>query len=179
MQARLIVYQRCVYYKKSLLESGTLGTKGNVQVIVPGLTESYGSSHDPPEKHIPMSTLKNFPYRIEHTLQWARDYFEGLFKTNAEEANSLLKNKQDHLGELRRQGPGTMLSTLEGVHSSLISERPQSVSDCIQWARRLFEKLFLADIRQLLHSFPKEALTRTAFRSGQGPRERPLQLNTM
>lgn len=24
--------RRCVYYKKSLLESGTLGTKGNVQV---------------------------------------------------------------------------------------------------------------------------------------------------
>jgi ubiquitin-activating enzyme E1 len=23
--------------------------------------------------------LKNFPYLIEHTIQWARDYFEGLF----------------------------------------------------------------------------------------------------
>ena len=26
--------RRCVYYKKSLLESGTLGTKGNVQVWI-------------------------------------------------------------------------------------------------------------------------------------------------
>ena len=31
-QARLYVDQRCIYYQKSLLESGTLGTKGNVQV---------------------------------------------------------------------------------------------------------------------------------------------------
>lgn len=31
LQARLYVDQRCVYYQKSLLESGTLGTKGNVQ----------------------------------------------------------------------------------------------------------------------------------------------------
>ncbi len=42
--------RRCVYYCKPLLESGTLGTKGNVQVVIPFLTESYSSSQDPPEK---------------------------------------------------------------------------------------------------------------------------------
>ena len=61
--------RRCVYYRKSLLESGTLGTKGNVQVVIPNLTESYSSSQDPPEKSIPVCTLKNFPYEIEHTIQ--------------------------------------------------------------------------------------------------------------
>ena len=59
----------CVYYQKPLLESGTQGTKGSVQVVMPFLTESYGSSHDPPEKAIPTCTLKNFPSAIEHTLQ--------------------------------------------------------------------------------------------------------------
>jgi ubiquitin-activating enzyme E1 len=43
------------------------------------VTESYGSSRDPPEKSIPICTLKNFPNAIEHTLQWARDLFEGVF----------------------------------------------------------------------------------------------------
>jgi len=61
--------RRCVYYKKPLLESGTLGTKANVQVVLPHLTESYSSSQDPPEKSIPVCTLKNFPNAIEHTLQ--------------------------------------------------------------------------------------------------------------
>ena len=51
-----------------------------MQVVVPNLTESYGSSRDPPEKSIPICTLKNFPNAIEHTIQWARDEFEGLFK---------------------------------------------------------------------------------------------------
>lgn len=50
-------------------KSGTLGTKGNVQVVIPNLTESYGSSRDPPEKDIPICTLKNFPNAIEHTIQ--------------------------------------------------------------------------------------------------------------
>ncbi|XP_076562341.1 ubiquitin-like modifier-activating enzyme 1 Y [Arvicanthis niloticus] len=90
VDARLYVDRRCVYYRKPLLESGTLGTKGNVQVVVPFLTESYSSSQDPPEKSIPICTLKNFPNAIEHTLQWARDEFEGLFKQSAENVNQYL-----------------------------------------------------------------------------------------
>lgn len=76
--------RRCVYYRKPLLESGTLGTKGNVQVVIPFLTESYSSSQDPPEKSIPICTLKNFPNAIEHTLQvgsW-RDCLSELAKQN-------------------------------------------------------------------------------------------------
>lgn len=77
VQARTYMDQRCVYLQKPLLESGTLGTKGNVQVVIPHITESYSSSRDPPEKAIPVCTLKNFPNAIEHTIQWARDDFEG------------------------------------------------------------------------------------------------------
>jgi molybdopterin/thiamine biosynthesis adenylyltransferase len=61
--------QRCVFFEKPLLESGTLGTKGNTQVIVPHLTESYGSSQDPPEKETPSCTVKNFPNAIQHTIE--------------------------------------------------------------------------------------------------------------
>lgn len=37
----------------------------------------FRSSVDPPEKDIPICTLKNFPNEIQHTIQWARDLFEG------------------------------------------------------------------------------------------------------
>lgn len=67
--------QRCVYYAKPLLESGTLGTKGNVQVVLPHLTESYSSSQDPPEKSHPSCTIKNFPNQIEHTIAVRRRRF--------------------------------------------------------------------------------------------------------
>jgi len=61
--------RRCVFYQKPLLESGTLGTKANTQVVIPFMTESYSSSQDPPEKSIPSCTVKNFPNAIEHTIQ--------------------------------------------------------------------------------------------------------------
>lgn len=69
VDARLYMDRRCVYYSKPLLESGTLGTMGNTQIVIPKVTESYGSSRDPPEKSIPICTLKNFPNAIEHCLQ--------------------------------------------------------------------------------------------------------------
>ena len=67
--AGLYMDQRCVFFEKPLLESGTLGTKGNTQVIIPHLTESYASSQDPPEKETPTCTVKNFPHAIQHCIE--------------------------------------------------------------------------------------------------------------
>lgn len=69
VSARQYMDRRCVFYQKPLLESGTLGTKANTQVVIPFITESYSSSQDPPEKSIPSCTVKNFPNAIEHTIQ--------------------------------------------------------------------------------------------------------------
>jgi ubiquitin-activating enzyme E1 len=47
VEARKYMDSRCVKFGKPLLESGTLGTRGNTQIVVPFLTESYGSTEDP------------------------------------------------------------------------------------------------------------------------------------
>merc|ERR1712038_1985360 len=45
VEARLYVDQKCLFYRLPMLESGTLGTKGNTQVVVPHLTENYPRLH--------------------------------------------------------------------------------------------------------------------------------------
>ena len=47
VEARKYMDDRCVKFDKPLLESGTLGTRGNTQIVIPFLTESYGSTQDP------------------------------------------------------------------------------------------------------------------------------------
>jgi len=76
VEARLYIDQKCLFYHKPMLESGTLGAKGHTQIVAPFKTENYGATRDPPEKSIPVCTLKHFPNQIDHTLQWARDWFE-------------------------------------------------------------------------------------------------------
>ncbi|NXU94899.1 UBA1 enzyme, partial [Xiphorhynchus elegans] len=153
VDARLYMDRRCVYYRKPLLESGTLGTKGNVQVVIPFLSESYSSSQDPPEKAIPICTLKNFPNAIEHTLQWARDEFEGLFKQPAENVNQYLMDPKFLERTLRLAGTQP-LEVLEAVQRSLVSDRPRAWPDCVAWACRHWHRQYSNNIRQLLHNFP-------------------------
>lgn len=44
VQARLYIDSKCIQHKKPLIESGTLGTEANTQVVLPHLTEAYSSS---------------------------------------------------------------------------------------------------------------------------------------
>lgn len=175
IDARIYMDRKCVYYRKPLLESGTLGTKGNTQIIVPFLTESYSSSQDPPEKSIPICTLKNFPNAIEHTLQWARDDFEGLFKKSAENASLYLRDPQ--FIERTMKLPGIQpLEILESVKLALLDERPKSFEDCIRWARLHWQEQYSNQIQQLLFNFPADQMTSTGQPFWSGPKRCPKPL---
>ncbi|XP_069501606.1 ubiquitin-like modifier-activating enzyme 1 [Ambystoma mexicanum] len=175
VDARMYMDRRCVYYRKPLLESGTLGTKGNVQVVIPFLTESYSSSQDPPEKSIPICTLKNFPNAIEHTLQWARDEFEGLFKQPGENVNQYLTDPKFMDRTLKLPGSQS-LEVVEAVYKSLVTDRPKSWQDCVAWACSHWHSQYSNNIRQLLHNFPPEQLTTSGAPFWSGPKRCPHAL---
>lgn len=79
MDARKYVDSQCVLHNIPLIDSGTLGTKGNVQIIVPHITESYSDTIDPSDDSIPMCTIKHFPTKLEHCVMWAKDLFTEIF----------------------------------------------------------------------------------------------------
>ena len=152
VDARLYVDQRCIFYRKPMLESGTLGTKGSTQVVVPSVTENYGAKRDPPEKSFAICTLAHFPRLIEHTLAWARDHYEESFKQTADDVNGYLDNP-DFFANLQNQ-QNMKLETLNRIKDSTVTSKPHSYSDCVVWARRKFQELFTNKIKQLLHNFP-------------------------
>uniref|UniRef100_A0A0A9XZ86 E1 ubiquitin-activating enzyme n=4 Tax=Lygus hesperus TaxID=30085 RepID=A0A0A9XZ86_LYGHE len=175
VDARIYMDRRCVYYRKPLLESGTLGTKGNTQVVVPFLTESYSSSQDPPEKSIPICTLKNFPNAIEHTLQWARDAFEGLFKQSAD--NAALYLDDPNFVERTLHLPGAQpIEVIESLKLALVDERPKNFQDCVAWARNYWQEQYSNQIKQLLFNFPQDQLTTSGQLFWSGPKRCPIPL---
>ncbi|KAL2171702.1 hypothetical protein VTG60DRAFT_1998 [Thermothelomyces hinnuleus] len=171
VEARTYVDRRCVFFHKPLLESGTLGTKGNTQVVLPRITESYSSSQDPPEQSFPMCTLRSFPNRIEHTIAWARELFESSFVKPAETANLYL-TQPNYLETTLKQG-GNEKATLEMLVDYLKNERALTFEDCVQWARMLFEKQYNNAIQQLLYNFPKDAVSSTGTPFWSGPKRAP------
>jgi ubiquitin-activating enzyme E1 len=176
VQARLYMDGQCVYYGLPLLESGTLGAKGNTQVVVPHLTESYGSSRDPPEKSIPTCTLHHFPSTVTHTLQWARDTFEGYFKNLPESIIAYLE-KPDCLEAMRKQPGSSKVESIQQLRAAVGADRPRSFADCAVWARLEFEKRFNHQIKQLLHNFPLDMITSTGAKFWSGPKRAPTPID--
>lgn len=173
VDARTYVDRRCVFYEKPLLESGTLGTKGNVQVIIPHLTESYSSSQDPPEKSIPLCTLRSFPNKIDHTIAWAKSLFQGYFTDVPETINLYMQLGKDNYFKTILEKSSDPKSALETLKANLEDEKPLTFEECIVWARREFEKKFANETKQLLYNFPKDAVTSTGAPFWSGPKRAP------
>ncbi|KAF5393762.1 hypothetical protein D9757_000269 [Collybiopsis confluens] len=171
VKARLYMDQRCVFYEKPLIDSGTLGTKGNVQVIIPHLTESYASSQDPPEKETPSCTIKNFPNAIPHTIEWSRTVFDDLFVKPAQAVNSYL-SEPDYLEKTLRYS-GQQKEQIEQLVSYLVTNKPLTFEECIVWARLQFEERYNNEIRQLLFSLPKDAVSSNGQPFWSGPKRAP------
>ncbi|TFK68587.1 ubiquitin-activating enzyme E1 [Pluteus cervinus] len=171
IKARLYMDQRCVFYRKPLLESGTLGTKGNTQVVIPDLTESYASSQDPPEKETPSCTIKNFPNAINHTIEWSRTQFDNLFIKPAQAVNAYLSDPNYLENTLKYSGQHK--EQIEQLHDYLVGSKPLTFDECIIWARLQFERDYNNEIQQLLFSLPKDALTSTGQPFWSGPKRAP------
>lgn len=93
IEARKYVDSKCIDYDLPLFESGTLGTKAHSQTIIPYLTESYSNSVNVDTIHIPLCTIKSFPYLPEHSVAWAKELFAELFSQNLDMIINLDLNK--------------------------------------------------------------------------------------
>lgn len=174
VEARRYVDQRCIFFEKPLIESGTLGTKGNTQVIIPFMTESYSSSYDPPEKGIPVCTLRNFPSKIDHTIAWAKNLFEELFANSCQNVNQYLT--QPNYVESTLKQSSNQKAVLETVYSYLVKDRPRTFEECVEWAEREFEALYRNEIEQLLYNFPPDAKTSSGEPFWAPPKKTPHPL---
>jgi ubiquitin-activating enzyme E1 len=175
IQARLYVDSRAVWFGTPLLESGTLGTKANVQVCLPHLTQSYGDSQDPPEESIPLCTLKHFPHAIEHTIEWARDLFEELFCKNPQEVNNFLDNPAGFLAKVPSEGTGSsQLARLNSI-KRMLEQRSMAkpLELCVKFAVLEFQDKFHHSIAQLLHTFPLDHVTSEGTPFWSGPKRPP------
>lgn len=193
IKARLYVDSKCVFYEKPLLESGTLGTKCNVQVILPFKSQSYADGPKDQEDGdaIPMCTLRNFPSEIEHCIEWARAQFTDLFSSSAQEAVNFSKNPTGWIQDLKNKTID-MKDASTGKIASAIAKEKQPLSQvlnlatlvagsdsensferCISDAYLLFFKMFRDRIVSLIKNYPEDAVDSKGRRFWSGTKRFP------
>ncbi|CAD8204909.1 unnamed protein product [Paramecium pentaurelia] len=161
VQARLYIDSKCVENDICLIESGTLGTKGHVQTIIPNLTESYASKQDPEQNNdIPYCTLRMFPENNIHCLEWARDKFEQYFYRKPFALVQLMQ-------EVSPQQQTVDLAL------RILKKYPKSFQQCLELGRQKFQKLFVFDIQALLNAYPLDSLTKEGKLFWSPPKRAP------
>ncbi|CEG42526.1 ubiquitin-activating enzyme e1 [Plasmopara halstedii] len=186
VKARLYVDSKCVFHKLPLLESGTLGTKCNVQVVIPHKTQSYADGpKDAEGDGIPMCTLRNFPSLIEHCIEWSRAQFEDMFVMPFAEAKKFIEDRAAYLEQVRKStldNPNAKLVSaaivqelerLRGLRYTLQIAKGITFEKCVTLAFELMTSSFRDRILQLIHNFPKDHLANSGEKFWSGAKRFP------
>eukprot|EP00796_Vickermania_ingenoplastis_P005332 gene5332-3831_t len=190
MEARLYVDQQCVRFFKILVEAGTMGTGGNVDIVVPGKTSSYADGGDADQSGgIPMCTLRNFPYIFDHCIEWSRAQFDDMFVSPMQTVNQLLEDPELFTKKLEgemnaAQSDGEKRSIIEKNKGPLenllktlviLTEGPD-MKKCAQMSVEAITKMFRDRIYDLQAAFPADAKKKNGELFWSGHRKYPSAL---
>ncbi|KAL3809293.1 hypothetical protein ACHAXA_009417 [Cyclostephanos tholiformis] len=120
IEARKYTDSRCLFYSKPLLESGTLGTKCNHEVILPFRTSSYndGKESDGNETQIAMCTLRSFPYLPKHCIEFAKQaYFSDYFEFGPDAYETFRADPTSYFDQLDAMAPGEQTRSLRMIRA--------------------------------------------------------------
>ncbi|XP_014228552.1 SUMO-activating enzyme subunit 2 [Trichogramma pretiosum] len=147
--ARNHVNRMCLAADVPLLESGTAGYDGQVELIRKGLTQCYECMPKAPQKTFPGCTIRNTPSEPIHCIVWAKHLFNQLFgeedpdqdvspDTADPEAAGDTAGEEALQKEANEQGNVDRVSTRTWAQST--NYNPE----------KIFNKLFHDDIKYLL-----------------------------
>ena len=165
VKARQYTDSRIVFYEKPLLESGTLGTKCNSEIVIPHKTKCYrDDKDDDTARDIPLCTLRLFPSQIEHCLEWSRSEFAALFEKTAKDANAFLEDKKAFLSD-PKLGPTKAANVLKYLRLKSAG----TYEACLVEALNYYNASFNFNIRDLTWSFPRDFIKVDKDGKEEGP----------
>lgn len=149
INARRFMDEQCFRYNLPLFESGTTGTKGNTQPVIPFITETYSATSDPEQdKNYPMCTIKSFPNEIHHTIHWAMDQFE-FFNRAPINMNKWILN--DNYLETLEQTERNV--AIEDINTYTRYTTQIEIYNCVKLAVDMFVENYKYSIIKLLETF--------------------------
>ena len=121
-----------------LIESGTTGFDGQVQVIRKGKSECYDCQPKPVQKSFPICTIRSTPSQPIHCIVWAKSYLLPEIFGVSEEADMDISENDDNIEEIKKLKEEAL--ALKKIRESLFKDN---------FAKLIFEKVFKQDIDRL------------------------------
>jgi len=185
VMARKYTDGKCLLYSKPLLESGTLGTKCNHEVILPYRTSTYndGKESDADENQIAMCTLRSFPYLPLHCIEFAKQaYFSDYFEFGPDQYEIFRKDTNGFLEQLEGLDTGEQYKSLSMIKFFIDLQNNNagtiSFHSCVKVAFDHLIKDFRTSVLNLCHAADEmETSTGNKFWTGTKRRPRAVDWN--
>ncbi|CAD7004598.1 unnamed protein product [Ceratitis capitata] len=155
--ARNHVNRMCLHAEVPLIESGTAGYNGQVELIKKGLTQCYECTPKAKQKTFPGCTIRNTPSEPIHCIVWAKHLFNQLFGESVEDEDispDMADPEANETGEGEekandKKGQPKSIPETETGNVVRVNTR-QWAKDSNYDAATLFNKFFYDDIKYLL-----------------------------
>jgi ubiquitin-activating enzyme E1 len=179
LAARLYIQEQCLIFRKILIDSGTLGTIANSQVVVPFKTIKYFSKkeEDNEQRAIAMCTLRNFPTLINHCIEWARDNFDGYFVNVLQHLKRFCQNKEEYFQQLEKlDNFDEQIKIIKNIikYSKFIIDK--IYDDCLEIAYNEYNRKFNNEIIQIITVNPPDSINEDGSKFWSSNKRIPIPL---
>uniref|UniRef100_A0A8W7P367 SUMO-activating enzyme subunit n=1 Tax=Anopheles coluzzii TaxID=1518534 RepID=A0A8W7P367_ANOCL len=146
--ARSHVNRLCLTADVPLIESGTAGYNGQVELIKRGLTSCYECVPQPAQKSYPGCTIRNTPSEPIHCIVWAKHLFNQLFGESNEDEDVSPDTADPEagadVGSAALEKEANEKGNVDRVNTRTWAKQ------CEYDPEKIFNKLFYDDINYLL-----------------------------
>ena len=174
IKARHYIDSQTTLFKIPLIETATEGLKAHCQIIIPYITQNYSEREYNQEEKNDINThsctLKQFPYLIEHCIEWGKLHFEKYFNRDVENLIGVFEDNTKIINELKRKNLNNKLNKLKkyilyfDVLEIYNEEKDEKklIEKVIIKGIEIFYKLYNIKINNILNLYPKD------FKSSDG-----------
>ena len=162
VEARKYIDTKVVFHQKIAVDSGTLGTQAQSQVIIPYKTITY-KDRAPASvtKEIPQCTLRHFPSLIQHCIEWSKDSFWGYFGNSLSEVKKFFNDLNEFKDLIKREGsPTFQLTKLEYLKKQIDIIVSKDLKKMCQFGIDCYTSNFDHNIQQLITIYPPDYKTK-------------------
>ena len=173
IKARIYIADQCLIYKKILIDSGTLGTKANSQIMIPHKTIPYSPPEEKEDK-IPICTLADHPFNIIHCIEWAKDNFDGYFVNILKEVKMFLDNRENYYNYLKKEYVfSDQIKNLKKVFDYSKIALEKNFEKCVEFGLKQYNENFNIKILDLISQHDKDSLTEEGTKFWTGDKRFP------
>lgn len=151
LKARKYIDNLSTFFDKIYINSGTEGTKANSDIYYPNKSICMNDLSFNEKKEIPMCTLKIYPTKIEHCIEFSKMVFKELFEQYITDIKLILEDEKQFYNILNETNDREQLYLIINIYKNIlyILENPSQYL-IIKYAIFIFTYYFEYIIKKLL-----------------------------